>query len=325
MKKLEILIPQYNESEEIIKTLLDSIAIQQNINFKDIGVVICNDGSDVILSQEFLDGYDFQIKYVMCEHKGVSATRNTCLDNATADYVMFCDADDMFYNACAMYIIFREIEQGFDTLTSIFVEETRNQLTGEPKYISRDNDDNYVHGKVHNRQFLMKNNIRWNENLTIHEDSMFNILCKTVAKDFKYINTPFYLWKWRQDSVCRHDKKYRLKTYTNLLDSNTVLLRELLVRGYIKEARQCTVSMVFNTYYTMNQEEWRRKENKRYRKNAERRFKKYYLDFKPLFDTIDENEKVQIIATIRNRMFREGLVLEKITFEQWLKKIKCVK
>ena len=43
MKKIDILIPQYNESERDISPLLDSIAIQQNIDFDKIGVIICND------------------------------------------------------------------------------------------------------------------------------------------------------------------------------------------------------------------------------------------------------------------------------------------
>ena len=53
--KLQILIPQYKETEEVIKPLLDSLAIQQNIDFNELGAIICNDGSDVHLSQEFLD------------------------------------------------------------------------------------------------------------------------------------------------------------------------------------------------------------------------------------------------------------------------------
>ena len=131
--KLEILIPQYNETEEVLKPLLDSIEIQQNVDFNDIGVIICNDGSDIIFSQEFLDGYSFNITYIKCEHRGVSAARNTCLDNATAEYVMFCDADDLFYNACALYIIFEEIKKGFDK----FVPNNDNRKFFERKIRSR--------------------------------------------------------------------------------------------------------------------------------------------------------------------------------------------
>ena len=51
-KKLQILIPQYNETDEVIKPLLDSIEIQQSVDLKnDVGVIIVNDGSDVKLSQ----------------------------------------------------------------------------------------------------------------------------------------------------------------------------------------------------------------------------------------------------------------------------------
>ena len=42
--KLQILIPQWNETDEIIKPLLDSIQIQQNVDLKkDVGVIIVND------------------------------------------------------------------------------------------------------------------------------------------------------------------------------------------------------------------------------------------------------------------------------------------
>ena len=58
MKKLQILIPQYKETEDIIKPLLDSIEIQQNVDLKnDVGVIIVNDGTDVHLSDDFLNRY----------------------------------------------------------------------------------------------------------------------------------------------------------------------------------------------------------------------------------------------------------------------------
>lgn len=319
--KLEILIPQYHETEEVIKPLLDSIEIQQNVDFREIGVVICNDGSGIILSKEFLDGYSFCITYIKGKHRGVSATRNACLDHATAEYVMFCDADDLFYNACAFYIIFEEIKKGFDSLTSLFIEETRNPETKEVVYINREMDVTFVHGKVHNRQYLINNHIRWNEKLLVHEDSYFNILCKTLAKDFKYISVPFYLWKWRDTSVCRHDEKYMLKTYSHMLESNKALVQELLTRGYMQEAQFYVTSMIFDAYYTLNKMEWQTDENQMYKDKVEKHFKNYYIHFKDLYNATSENVKNQIIVGIKNRMYHEGLILEKITFDDWIKMI----
>ena len=38
--KLQILVPQYKETDEVVKPLLDSIAIQQNVPMDEIGVII---------------------------------------------------------------------------------------------------------------------------------------------------------------------------------------------------------------------------------------------------------------------------------------------
>lgn len=323
MKKIQILIPQYKETEDIIKPLLDSIELQQNVNLKeDVGVIIVNDGTDIHLSREFLDKYTYDIEYYLNEHKGVSATRNACLDHATADYVMFCDADDMFYNMCGLYIVFNEINNGgFDTLSSTFVEETRHPETKEAFYINREMDATFVHGKVHRRKFLIEKKIRWNEALTIHEDSYFNCLCQKLAAEHKYSYTSFYLWKWRDESVCRNDFKYILKTYNNMLDSSEALVDEFLKRSRLEDAQFYATFMIFDAYFTMNKDEWINQENKEYRDATERRFKAYYDKFKYLYDAIPQEAKAQIIMGIKNRMYGEGLLMESITFEDWISHI----
>lgn len=322
--KLQILVPIYKENTETIKPLLDSIAIQQNIDFKEIGVIICSDGDDSNIDLNLFTQYPYSIDYhTRFEHKGVSATRNDCLDTATAEYVMFCDADDMFFNACGLYIIFREINNGgFDTLMSAFIEEIRHPETKEPLYVNHEQDSTFVHGKIHNRKFLINNNIRWNDDLTIHEDSYFNCLCQQLATEAKFCPSPFYLWKWRDDSVCRHDPKYILKTYNNMLDSNTALVKELKDRRKNKNANFFVVSMVYDAYFTMNKKEWLEQENQEYRNAVEKRFKKYYEEFEEEFKSVTDDERRTIIMGIKNRMFGEGLMMESITFDDWIKKIK---
>lgn len=322
--KLQILVPQYKETEGIIKPLLDSIELQQNVDLKnDVGVIIVNDGTDVLLSREFLDRYTYHIDYYQNEHHGVSATRNACLDYATADYVMFCDADDMFFNMCGLYILFREIDSGgFNSLVSAFVEETRFPPSNEPVYVNHDMDSTFVHGKVHRRQFLLDKGIRWNDKLTIHEDSYFNCLCQKLAGELKYCQVPFYLWKWRDESVCRHDPKYILKTFNNMLDSSTALVDEFLRREHIQEAQLYATSMIYDSYFTMNKAEWLNQENQIYRVSTERRFKEYFVKFEQLFISIPSDIKAQIIMGIKNRMFGEGLLMESVTFDDWIRHIK---
>lgn len=323
--KLQILIPQYKETDEVVKPLLDSIAIQQSISFDEVGVIICNDGSDVYLSEELINGYPFEIQYHKEPHRGVSAMRNACLDYATADYVCFCDSDDMFLNACGLYIVFREMVQGFDTLISCFVEESRNPDTKEVIYTNHEMDSTFVHGKIHRRQYLIDNHIRWNDKLTIHEDSYFNILCQNLTTSVKYCQMPFYLWKWRDDSVCRHDQKYILKTYNNMLDSNDALIDEFLKRGMMDKAMFYTVFMIFDAYYTMNKPDWIDQENQKYRKKTERRFKEYFIKHEDLWKAMPVPNKMQISNQVRGRSINEGMQMEAVTVDGWLKHIKKIR
>ena len=321
--KLQILIPQYHETDEVVKPLLDSIAVQQSVDLKnDVGVIIVNDGSDVFLSEDLLNSYPFEVLYFKEQHRGVSGTRNACFDHSTADYVMFCDADDMFCNVCGLYIIFNEIDNGgFDSLISVFMEESRHPETKKVLYLNHEMDSTFVHGKIHRRKYLIDQHIRWNPDLTIHEDSFFNIQCQNLSQNVKYCPMPFYLWKWRDESVCRHDPKYILKTYNNMLDSNDALIDEFLKRGLLPKAAFYTVFMIFDAYYTMNKPDWINQENKEYRDAVEKRFARYFRKRKNLWDSVTTQEKMQISNGVRTRSIGEGMLMEAITVDDWLTKI----
>ena len=334
--KLQILIPHYKETVEDIRPLLDSIAVQQSVDFKDIGVIICHDGpeaKDFTFGKGIVEDYNFPIEYpyevkqIRQEHKGVSAARNACLDAATADYVMFCDADDMFYSVCGLYLIIREMknEGGFDSLVSVFIEESRNpENKEEVVYINHDMDSTFVHGKVHRRKYLIDKKIRWNDNLTIHEDSFFNILCQNLSENVKYCPMPFYLWKWRDASVCRHDPKYILKTYQNMLLSNDALIDEFIKRGKEDKALFFTAFMIFDAYYTMNKPEWIEQENQEYRNITERKFATWFKKHKPMWEKVPQPDRMMISNQVRTRSVMEGMLMEAVTIDDWLKHIETL-
>ena len=317
--KLQILITQYKETDEVVKPLLDSIAIQQGIDFDDIGVLICNDGTDVHLTKELMDSYKFHIQYWQNEHKGVSGTRNALMDLATADYIMFCDADDMFLSNCGLYQIMLDINGGFDALNSVFIEEVcRN---GKTTYITHKDDSTFIHGKVYRRQYLIDNNIRWNEDLMIHEDSFFNVIALNMSDRVRICETPFYLWKYRAESVCRHDDKYMLKTYDKFLDSNDALVDEMIKRGALDKAMYFCTHMVFDTYYTMNKPEWVDQENAQYREKTEKRFGEYFRKHKSLWDSVPVTDKVNVSEQARQKVVKQGMLVEAITVYDWLNQI----
>lgn len=323
MRKLDILVPQYNEPDAVIKPLLDSIAIQQHVDFSDIGVIICNDGSDTLLSAELLGSYPYSIEYHLEPHRGVSGTRNACLDYSTAEYVMFCDADDMFFNACGLWVVFRDLDANdVDTFVSNFLEETRTADTDKVVYLVHSEDATFVHGKVHRRQYLIDQNIRWNEELTVHEDSYFNILCQSLTEKKYDCPTAFYLWKYRKESVCRHDPKYMLKTYHNLLKSSDALIQEFNRRGEEKKAKFYVVAAVMDAYYTMNKPDWINQDNKEYRDSTERNFAAYFRKYEDVWDSVAVRDKMKVSNHIRERSVNEGMGMESVTISDWLNHIK---
>ncbi len=140
----------------------------------------------------------------------------------------------------------------------------------------------------------------------------------------KYCPTSFYLWRWRDESVCRSDFKYILKTYNNMLDSSTALVHELLRRGKYQDAQFYAASMVYDAYFTMNKDEWINQENKEYRDNTEKRFAEYYRTFKTLTNALPKEGQAMILQGLRNRFYQEGMLLETVTFETWIKHIETL-
>jgi len=102
MPSLSIVIPVYNV-EKYLKQCLDSVLVNNQFT----GQVICvndgsTDGSLAILNQ-------YAAKYpnveVYCqENQGQSVARNTGLDKAKGDYVLFLDSDD-YYSKGALYFL----------------------------------------------------------------------------------------------------------------------------------------------------------------------------------------------------------------------------
>ena len=64
-----------------------------------------------------------------------------------------------------------------------------------------------------------------------------------------------------------------------------------------------------------------KKSSVEYRKATELRFKEYWLKHKNLHDSIPQDAKAQIIMSIKNRMYMEGMVLETLTFNEWIKQV----
>lgn len=323
MKKLlQLLVPQYNETDKDIKPLLDSISIQQGIDFNDIGVLIMNDGKpENVISKTLLSSYNFDINYYLEEHRGIAGTRAALYERSNSEYVMWCDSDDMFLNNCGLHIILSYIkDRGFEVLHGQFVEQSPLP-NGDSAFITRDHESVFVHGKVFSRKFLDDNDIKWNPNLTYHEDHNFITLALSCAENRIYYDNPIYLYRWRDNSLVREDPMWVMKTYHYLLDSNEDLIEKLIAHFKFYNAQLMVSKSIYNTYFELCKPYWDSEENKFYKDRVEKRFKEYYLKYKDIFEELDIESRAELIEKLKIANAKKMKFFEKITFYDWIKHI----
>ena len=320
---LDIIVPHYKEPWEVCHYLFDSIALQGGISFNNIKVIVVNDG-DCLLDQKRFENYPYKVEYLVKEHGGVSAARNYGLDHSKADYVMFCDADDGFLSNYGLHLVFSAMQEGHDYIYSNFVEETytaENTMT----IVRHDRDFTFMHGKVYKRSFLVEENIRFDPEMTIHEDGYFNTIALVVAqkrKSIKGIETPFYLWRWNDNSTVRSDREdFVLRTYDKLMQTRIGACNQLKDRGMDDEYKVSVCMTVLNSYYDFQKPSYHIPKNDANLRKAEIAFKVFWKLFSKDFKNCTNEMVSQIAQSARKTACENGMLMERQDIKTWLKHI----
>lgn len=332
---LDIIVPHYHEPESQIADLLKSIDMQQCVNFDDIKVIIVNDGHDVSLSEGFLSGWKFKVDYFEKEHSGVSAARNYGLDRSTADYVMFCDADDMFCDVCGLWVILGraalEVACGKPALELIwgpFIMGPRDMLDNErpsKEFASRSPDaamlkgyefqafdasqsldyaSTFVHGKAFLRKFLDRYEIRWPDGLDRNEDNCFCKLAVMLASNADTYTKPIYLWRLNERSVS-HSPDYLIDSLCDLAKSFTYTAKSLTkYKGTAAAAYSAygtlfscfSVIKAYRDYYAFTEGE-KRAEAEAKLADSERYLAGILGEFRSLYSQLTEDERYSIATS----------------------------
>lgn len=95
---VDILLPTYNTKEKYLKEQLDSLL---NQTYKNIKIYISDDASTENNVQKILDEYKNKdnriIVYKQEQNMGYNKNFEFLLKQTTADYIMFCDHDDVWH------------------------------------------------------------------------------------------------------------------------------------------------------------------------------------------------------------------------------------
>ncbi len=210
-----IIIPVYNV-EKYLRECLESVLCQ---TYEDWEVICINDGS-TDGSATILEEYaakDSRFKVISQPNGGLSAARNTGLDAASGDYVLFLDSDD-YLEKEALQIVANNLtdedlicfsgrrffeETGAYEEADILHKETFS--TGWEYYSKRALDKRdfafvCVVLRCYKRAYLLDNGLRFKPGI-YHEDNMFTPLACYYAKNVKVIPDVLYDYRVRGSSI----------------------------------------------------------------------------------------------------------------------------
>lgn len=317
--KLSVCVPHYNEKFDTCRFLFDTLAVQRGIDFSEIEVLIGNDGSEKHLRINQLEGYPYRVTVYNLSHKGVSATRNALLDKAKGEYVMFCDCDDGFCQTYGLHLLFAKMKEKPDVIISSFVEE--NIQDGKFLLIRHDNDVQFIHGKAFRKEFLVKKDIRFKDELLIHEDGYFNNIVCNEAETYANIENPFYVWRWNDESICRKEdgELFLMRTYPNLMATRDAVCEELKNRGFKDEYLDSVAKSLVDAYYELQKPIYYDPMHKEERKLAEQSIQKFYQKYKKDFAKCDIKLIAEIMSISRTTAYKRGMQVEHSTFPSFIK------
>ncbi|MDO5859588.1 glycosyltransferase family 2 protein [Methanobrevibacter sp.] len=92
MVKISVILPVYN-SEKYIEKAIESVL---NQSLRDFELIVVNDGSTDNTLNIIESFTDSRIRLINQQNMGPGAARNSALDIASGEYVMFLDSDDWF-------------------------------------------------------------------------------------------------------------------------------------------------------------------------------------------------------------------------------------
>lgn len=222
MARFSILIPVYNV-EAYLDDCLQSVLAQTLSDFEVVAVDDgSTDGSGDILSRYKTAFAQRDIPYTLIrqENQGLGDARNTALDNATGEYVLFLDSDDQL-QPNALEIIDSRLD-GEDLLCfngQRFFEETGIREEPEPmlaegplsgwEYYNRHALEPRrfafvcVVLRCYRRQFLFDEQLSF-DSCVYHEDNLFTPLVCQHARKVSVIPDALYVYRVRPGSIMAH-------------------------------------------------------------------------------------------------------------------------
>lgn len=141
--KVSILVPFYNV-EKYVGRCVESIFSQTYQNIEYIFVNDCTPDKSMEVINEYIEKYGVADKCKMIIHdqnKGISASRNDCLDFMTGEYFLFVDSDDYIDKDMVELLVEAAMKENADISGCGYIEEYPDYSVDFPQEYTNNHDD----------------------------------------------------------------------------------------------------------------------------------------------------------------------------------------
>lgn len=234
--KYSVIIPVYNK-EEYLEECVISVMYQ---SVKDLEILLINDGSkDSSLEIcNKLAKKDNRIVVIDKQNSGVSDTRNLGIDRANGDYILFLDADDFWSSD-----LLKKVDKNIGNNDILIFRSCRNDklLKSEINEITQEINDragilksvvynqnlvdncranfNRVTDYVVSSKLLRESKVKFNKELKVGEDKLFNFELFQKTDKISYLNQYLYYIRTNNKSVMGSYNKNAFELNEKLFNS----------------------------------------------------------------------------------------------------------
>lgn len=179
---------------------------------------------------------------------GPGNARQYGIDNGyNTEWIGFLDADDVLLPHYCEILTKEATLNNADIVIGKILHEDNSRINDFE--IPKERSLTWLHGKIYKKDFLIKNKIRFHENLFYNEDVFFNLYASRCSNKIIYIDKLVYIWRNNKNSVTRQDgvKNFCKKHNIEYFKANLLVLKEILNRQ-LKDNLGIIISQIYNSY-----------------------------------------------------------------------------
>lgn len=225
---ISVIMPVYKTEESHLRKAIESVI---NQSYRELEIVLVDDGSPDQCGA-ICDTYaetDDRVRVIHKKNGGVSSARNCGLETVTGDYIFFVDSDDTLEeNAIEILFSITKTANSDITICSCRHVKEKNKesehcdnvqqclktvnsseavkILSYNVHVFEELEPTAVWGKLYKKSAVQ--NLRFNENMNIGEDFVFNYFANCNSKVVTYCNLKLYNYNFVETSLMNN------KTYS---------------------------------------------------------------------------------------------------------------